>query len=314
MENQDPPVIIKNTPTDPPSVYIVNLSIGLAYLRGKNRSLSHKKPIPAKKMVEVVFAQASVFKRLIDSLKGLVEDVSFECETSGISVQAMDVSHVSLIAMELPADIFATYSCASPSTLSFSVETLATKILRSAGANDELSIRTSGPREDIEIQVNSPNQDKSTRFRLKRVDVQSDPVAIPEHIYRARLQLNSQAMNQLVKSLSEVNDSVSVRCTEGSIAFSVADASVEATTTFNAGVGPESAEDEVEVDVTESCRVSYALRYLKAISAAAGLAPRVSLSFSPHYPLLVEYSLSEGGYVRFYLAPKVEEDDESDEL
>jgi hypothetical protein len=54
-------------------------------------------------------------------------------------------------------------------------------------------------------------------------------------------------MNQLVKSLSEVNDSVSVRCTEGSIVFSVSDASVEATTTFNAGAGPESAEDEVKV-------------------------------------------------------------------
>jgi hypothetical protein len=73
-------------------------------------------------------------------------------------------------------------------------------------------------------------------------------------------------------------------------------------------------EDEVEVHVTDSCRVSYALRYLKAISTAAGLAPRVSLSLSPHYPLLVECSLSEGAYVRFYLAPKVEKDDESDEL
>jgi proliferating cell nuclear antigen len=265
-------------------------------------------------MVEIVFHQASLFKRLIDSLKGLVEDVCFECEANGISLQAMDVSHVSLIAMELPSDTFATYNCPSHVSLSFSVETLATKILRSAGSNDELSIRTGSTHEDIEIQINSPNQDKSTRFRLKPVDIAPETVSIPDHTYRARLQLNSQAMNQLVKSLSEVSDSVSVRCTEGSIAFSVADASVEATTTFNAGFGPESADDEVEVDVTESCRVAYALRYLKAISAAAGLASRVSLSFSPHFPLLVEYALTEGGSVRFYLAPKVEDDQDSDEL
>jgi proliferating cell nuclear antigen len=265
-------------------------------------------------MVEIVFHQANLFKQLINSLKGLVEDICFECETNGISLQAMDVSHVSLIAIELPADSFATYDCPSPVLLSFSVETLATKILRSAGSNDELSIRTRSDHEDIEIQINSPNQDKSTRFRLKRVDIEPESVAIPDHTYRAKLQLNSQIMNQLVKSLSEVSDSVSVRCTEGSISFSVADASVEATTTFNAGVGPESSEDEVEVDVSESCRVSYALRYLKAMSAAAGLASRVSLSFSPHFPLLVEYALNEGGFVRFYLAPKVDDDEDSDEL
>jgi proliferating cell nuclear antigen len=265
-------------------------------------------------MVEIVFHQASFFKRLIDSLKGLVEDITFECESTGISLQAMDVSHVSLIAMELPAETFAAYSCTSPVPLSFSVETLATKILRGAGANDELSIRAASGRDDIEIQVSSPSQEKSTRFRLRPVDVEAEAVAIPAHAYRARLQLSSQAMAQLVRGLAEVSDSVTVRCAEGSIAFSVADASVDATTTFTAGVGPESADDEVDVDVTEGCRVSYALRYLKAISAASGLAPRVSLAFSPHYPLLVEYALSEGGFVRFYLAPKADEDDLSDEM
>ena len=265
-------------------------------------------------MVEIVFHQAAFFKRIIDSLKGLVEDISFVCNSDSMDLQAMDVSHVSLISISLPAESFSSYTCNDTINLSFNVETL-TKILKSSGSNDILRIVTDKPKDDIEMQISSPNDDKTTRFRLKPVDLDDEKVGIPEHIYKAKLTFGSSSFNQLVRSLSEVNDTMIVRCTEGSVSFSVSDSLVDATTTFNSGITHDNLEDEVSIEVTETCKVSYALRYLKAISSASALTNRVSLSFSPHFPLLVEYNLTEGGYVRFYLAPKVEEDDEgSDEI
>ncbi|EAX99202.1 proliferating cell nuclear antigen, putative [Trichomonas vaginalis G3] len=264
-------------------------------------------------MVEIVFEQASFFKKIIDSLKGLVEDISFKCTSDGMDLQAMDISHVSLISISLPADIFNTYNCSEEMNLAFNVDVL-NKVLKSASTDDYLKISTEKPNEDITIQLSTQSEDKNTRFNLKPVDINGDAVSIPEHIYKAKLSLSSNAFNQLIRSLSEVNDSVAVRCTEGSISFSVSDILLNATTTFNAGVTNEKAEEEIEVDVTEGCKVAYALRYLKAISAASALSTRVNLSFSPHFPLLVEYSLQEGGYVRFYLAPKVDEEASEDEV
>lgn len=264
-------------------------------------------------MVEIVFDEANFFKKIIDSLKGLVDTITFQCTSTSMDLQAMDVSHVSLISISLPEEIFQTYNCSEPMDLSFNVDSL-TKVLKSASSNESLRIFTEKPNEDIEIQITTPNEDISTCFKLKPVDNDQEPVQIPDHTYKAKLSLGSNAFNLLVRSLSDIDDSVSVKCTEGSISFSVNDNSVEATTTYNSGITSDKAEEEIDVDVSEACKVSYALRYLKAISGASGLAPRVSLSFSTQFPLLVEYDLMHEGFVRFYLAPKVTDDESDDDI
>jgi proliferating cell nuclear antigen len=266
-------------------------------------------------MVEIVFHQALLFKRIIDSLKGLVEDATFDCETKGITLQAMDNCRVALIAIDLPADSFAKYDCTEPLSLSFNVDVLA-KLLKNAGATDELAIRTSGANADIKMRLTSPGQDRLTTFHIRAVDVESALVSVPEHHYRARLALPSSELNQLVRTQSDINDSVTVRCEEGSISFAVSDndKKVEGVTTFRSGQDDEDDQENIDITVTEACRMTYALRYLKAISTASSLAPRVSISFSPHFPMLVEYELTGGGFVHFYLSPKVEDEESSEEL
>ncbi|OHT08681.1 proliferating cell nuclear antigen [Tritrichomonas foetus] len=264
-------------------------------------------------MVEIVFHQAHFFRRIVDSLKGLVEEITFECDSNGMNLQAMDVSHVSLISIDLPESCFETYSCEGGLSLSFNVETLV-KVLKSAGSNDVLTIRTEKEKEDIEIQLAAPTDDKITKFKLKPIDVDADAVSIPEHTYRAKLTFSSNALSKLVKSLAEVDDSVVVRCNEGSVTFSVSASTFNSSTTFTSGGPAENADEEIEIDVSEECKVSYALRYLKVISGSSALANRVTLCFSPHFPLLVEYDMNEGGFVRFYLAPKVEDSGSEDEI
>jgi hypothetical protein len=52
----------------------------------------------------------------------------------------MDVSHIALIALELPAKAFATYNCHDPIALSLNIEILS-KLLKTAGNNNELTIK-----------------------------------------------------------------------------------------------------------------------------------------------------------------------------
>ena len=42
---------------------------------------------------------------------------------------------------------------------------------------------------------------------------------------------------------------------------------------------------------------------------ASVLAGQVSLSMSPDVPLVVEYGIGEIGHVKYYLAPKIEDED-----
>ena len=68
-------------------------------------------------------------------------------------------------------------------------------------------------------------------------------------------------------------------------------------------------EDEaVVIDMQEPVQLNFALRYLNLFSKATSLGPTVTLSMSPDVPVVVEYPIGTCGYIRYYLAPKIDED------
>lgn len=52
-----------------------------------------------------------MLKKITESMKDLVTEANFDCSTTGISLQAMDSSHVSLVALLLRADGFDHFRC-----------------------------------------------------------------------------------------------------------------------------------------------------------------------------------------------------------
>ena len=59
--------------------------------------------------------------------------------------------------------------------------------------------------------------------------------------------------------------------------------------------------------------LNFALRYLNFFTKATPLSEAVTLSMSKDVPLVVEYKIGEMGYIRYYLAPKIEDEDEENE-
>ena len=62
-------------------------------------------------MFEARLVQGSVLKKILDAVKDLVTDANFDCSETGFSLQAMDSSHVALVALLLRADGFEHYRC-----------------------------------------------------------------------------------------------------------------------------------------------------------------------------------------------------------
>jgi len=57
-------------------------------------------------MFEARLVQGALFKKIIEAIRELVVDANLECNESGITMQAMDSSHVSLCALNLKAEGF----------------------------------------------------------------------------------------------------------------------------------------------------------------------------------------------------------------
>jgi proliferating cell nuclear antigen len=55
--------------------------------------------------------------------------------------------------------------------------------------------------------------------------------------------------------------------------------------------------------------MSFAVKYLVSFTMATPLSSRVGLNLSADVPLLLDYKLEDIGYVRYYLAPKINDEE-----
>lgn len=62
-------------------------------------------------MYEARLTQGNLLKKIVDAIKDLVTEANFDVNSTGFGLQAMDNSHVSLVALQLRADGFEHYRC-----------------------------------------------------------------------------------------------------------------------------------------------------------------------------------------------------------
>lgn len=62
----------------------------------------------------------------------------------------------------------------------------------------------------------------------------------------------------------------------------------------------------VDVQTDEPITLSFAIRFMNILAKGSTLSDRVTLKFAKDSPCMVEYGIDNVGYLRYYLAPKVD--------
>lgn len=62
-------------------------------------------------MFEARLVQGSLWKKVLEAIKDLLNEAIYDCSDTGITLQAMDSSHVSLVSLSLRSDGFDTFRC-----------------------------------------------------------------------------------------------------------------------------------------------------------------------------------------------------------
>ncbi len=101
-------------------------------------------------MIEARISEAVVLKRILDAIKDIVNDANFDCADDGISLQAMDNSHVSLVTLLLRAEGFESFRCDRNLSLGLNVQSL-WKILRCAGNEDCVTLKANEDRDVLSM-------------------------------------------------------------------------------------------------------------------------------------------------------------------
>lgn len=261
-------------------------------------------------MFEARLVQGSLLKKVLEAIKDLLNEGTWDCNSSGMSLQAMDSSHVSLVSLMLRSDGFDTFRCDRNLSMGINLSSMS-KILKCAGNDDAITVKAGDNADAVTFMFESPNGEKVSDYEMKLMDLDAEHLGIPETDYSCVIKLPAGEFQRICRDLSQIGESVVVCCTKEGVKFSangdLGTGNVKLAQTANV----DKEEEAVIIEMQEAVTLTFALRYLNFFTKATPLSGQVSLSMSPEVPLVVEYKIGDMGYVRYYLAPKIEDGEEA---
>lgn len=260
-------------------------------------------------MFEATLQQGNLLKKILEAIKDLVNEANLECSPSAVQLQAMDSSHVSLVTLLLKGSGFEQYRCDRSLTLGINMTSMS-KILKCAGNDDSITLRCQDEADTVTFVFESKEKDKVSDFQLKLMQIDAESLGIPDQEYKAVVSMPSSEFQRICRDLSVLGDTVNISVTKEGVRFAASGDIGAGNILLKQQKSADKESENVTVDLQEPISLNFALRYLATFSKATALSDRVKLSLSTDVPLVVEYGIGEMGYIRYYLAPKIEEEAE----
>lgn len=145
-------------------------------------------------------------EQVVEAIRDLVQDCNFDCNDSGIALQAMDSSHVALVSMILKAEGFSPYRCDRNIALGINLLSL-TKVLRAAQNEDVLTLKAEDTPDVVNLVFESPETDRLSEYDIKLRDIDQEHLAIPETDYAATVDMPSAEFRRICTDLQQLSES-----------------------------------------------------------------------------------------------------------
>jgi len=265
-------------------------------------------------MFETLLVQGNLLKKILESLKEIVTDANFECSSTGINLQSMDSAHVALVHLLLTSTGFDKYRCDKNLTMGINMNTLS-KMLKCVSQDDSISMKVEDGQDKVTFLVESKDHETFSKFEVKLVEIEGDQFGIPDAQYPATIKMSSSKLKKICSDLSTMGDSciIEVNKNQRQITFSVKGEDISGSTSIkhNTSVDNDSHETQTIIDCQRNIKQTFASKFLTIFCKASTLTDTVTVSLSENSPLMVEYKIPEVGHIRYYLAPKIDDEQEN---
>lgn len=146
-------------------------------------------------------------------------------------------------------------------------------------------------------------------YEMKLMNLDQEHLGIPETDYACIVRMPSLEFARICRDLSQFGESVVISCTKEGVKFSASGDVGSANVKLAQTSSVDKEEEAVIIEMQEPVTLTFACRYLNSFTKASPLSAQVQLSMSADVPLVVEYKVQDYGHIRYYLAPKIEDDD-----
>jgi proliferating cell nuclear antigen len=258
--------------------------------------------------------KAECFANIFQHIKSFTENINILFEKDRMYMQTMDSARVSIIEIILPATWFDVYEHKSATTITLGINaTMLFKILNSREKTQCINIvYNTNDGDHLDIHFTSENKDEfDKRFEVPLMDIDMELLGIPEIEHQAEFTVSSYHFSTIIHQLQMFGDTMDISCTEEKIMLS----------SHSADHGKMFVEIKIDdlssfiIDENGSMNLSFSLNYLHNICLYNKIAKEIEVKLAANYPIQIIYDLGTGlngekAEIKFYLAPKINEEDD----
>lgn len=257
-------------------------------------------------MFEAKLLEGNILKKIVEAIKDVVNDVNIDVSPAGISLQAMDSSHVALVSLNLSMEGFEHYRADTSMVLGLNVALLS-KVMKLADPSDSITLMAEDQATHLKLIFENTKQERTTEFTLNLISLDVEHLAIPETEYSSVVSINASEFSKICKELYSLNETMTVATNPQFVQFSVE--SEAGSGSIKLGQNDSGNVDErTTLEVSEGVTQQFAIRYLNMFNKASPLTTFTRLCLHAEQPLVVEYKIENLGVLKYYLAPKISDE------
>ena len=246
--------------------------------------------------------------KVITSLAEVVDFVNIECREEGITMISMDPQNVCLVSMHLHAGGFESYVCEEEQVMGLNIGFLR-KVIGRICERSSVEMSSSESDDEVDFVFRSHNNKATARFTFFLMTIDDDSFDIPDLHYTSSFKIPSTELKKICTPMAQFGDTLIILVKVDEIRFSVRGATWFGSTSIRRplfpGVGRYGG---VVINCSTEVVQKLPLEHMISIAKAATLSKDVSFTLSSEGPIRIEYRMGDLGHIRFYLAPKIDED------
>lgn len=248
-------------------------------------------------MFRAVLSNAKTWTYIVDALSTLVDEANFVAKPEGLSMRAMDPSHVAMVDFVLPSDAFDEYECDKETLLGVNLDEMK-KVMRRARTGDTLELFYDEAEKRLKLKLRG----KTVRtFNIHLLDITAEELPEPAVEFKASAIITADALQEAVKDAAITSDHVKIIVQPEKVVLKATGDLGEVVVEMG-----KDSEALLDIQTAEEVTATYTLNYLADMIKVAKAADTVKLQLSTDMPLRIDFNLPGGGRVSYFLAPRIE--------
>ncbi|QKQ99812.1 proliferating cell nuclear antigen (pcna) [Metallosphaera tengchongensis] len=244
--------------------------------------------------MRVTYVNAMDFKVVIDAISKLIDEVTFNFSTDGLSLVAVDRAHISLIKLHFPKEAFEEYDVPEEYKFGFNTQYM-TKVMGSAKRKEKLELESSDMSEITIRMLGEPRRE----FVIRNIEVPLQEIPQLSLNFDVKAKVVSNGFKKAISEISSVSDSVEMEGSDEGLKLR-SKGNVDLEVEFSKEMG-----GLQEIEVKKPSTSSYSAEYLNDVLILTRLSGFIDVLYSEQKPLQLEFNMESGGSVMYLLAPQM---------